>query len=135
MLRTRAGYEGLPALLKYPHLQVPQRVQLVRSFGNYLLDPPISLEPMIDYLNTKAGEPIEVKRAGVEVLSAGGTIAGRKAEDWLLGLLPWAEHAAKAGTISAAESTRLRRDASAAIDQLRKDRKTQESLRGLKTSH
>ena len=29
-LRTRPSYEGLPALLKYPHLTVAQRVKLIR---------------------------------------------------------------------------------------------------------
>jgi quinoprotein glucose dehydrogenase len=69
-LRTRPAYEGLPALLKYPHLSVAQRVKLIRSCGNYLLDPPISLDPIVKYLATPAGQPAEVKRAGAELLAA-----------------------------------------------------------------
>jgi hypothetical protein len=39
-LRTRPAYEGLPLLLKYPHLTMAQRVKLIHSGGNYLLDRP-----------------------------------------------------------------------------------------------
>lgn len=69
-LRTRPGYDKLPALLKYPHLTVPQRVLLIRSCGNYLLDPPIALAPIVAYLATPAGQVDEVKRAGAELLAA-----------------------------------------------------------------
>lgn len=69
-LRTRAAYEGLPALLKYPHLSVAQRIKLIRSCGNYLLDPPISLDPMVKYLASPAGQPAEVKQVGEELLAA-----------------------------------------------------------------
>lgn len=69
-LRTRPAYEGLPALLKYPHLSVAQRVKLIRSCGNYLLDPPISLDPIVKYLASPAGQPAEVKQVGAELLAA-----------------------------------------------------------------
>lgn len=69
-LRTRAAYDGLPMLLKYPHLTVPQRVELIRSCGNYLLDPAISLDPIVAYLASPAGRAAEVKRAGEELLAA-----------------------------------------------------------------
>ncbi len=51
VLRTRAGYEGLPNLLKYPHLTRGQRDKLIRSCGNYLLDPPIAPDPLFAYLD------------------------------------------------------------------------------------
>jgi len=69
-LRSRPAYEGLPELLRYPHLTVAQRVLLIRSFGNYLLDPPISLDPIVKYLASPAGQPEEVKRAGAELLAS-----------------------------------------------------------------
>jgi putative membrane-bound dehydrogenase-like protein len=118
-LRTRAAYEGLPVLLKYPHLKVEQRVKLLRSCGNYLLDPPISLDPIVAYLNTKAGEPLRVKLAGVELLAAGGTVKERKTEDWLLGLPSWAERAVKEGMIARDEETRLRAAVIAAVEKMR----------------
>lgn len=69
-LRSRPAYEGLPELLKYPHLTAAQRVKLIRSCGNYLLDPPISLDPIAAYLSSPAGQAAEVKQAGAELLAA-----------------------------------------------------------------
>jgi quinoprotein glucose dehydrogenase len=69
-LRSRAAYDGLPALLKYPHLTTPQRVKLIRSCGNYLLDPPISLAPLAAYLAAPAAQTDEIQRAGAELLAA-----------------------------------------------------------------
>jgi quinoprotein glucose dehydrogenase len=66
-LRTQPAYQGLPVLLKYPHLTVAQRMRLIRSCGNYLLDPPISLDPILAFL---ANQPEELKRAGAELLAA-----------------------------------------------------------------
>ena len=86
-LRTRPGAEAIPALLKYPHLTVAQRAGLVRSYGNYLLDPPVDLEPVMDYLLTNRTEALPVKMAGLEIVSLGGIARGTKAEAWLLSLL------------------------------------------------
>jgi putative membrane-bound dehydrogenase-like protein len=86
-LRTRPGADAVPALLRYPHLTVAQRAGLVRSYGNYLLDPPIDLEPLMDYLLANRDEALPVKRAGLEVVSLDGTARGAKAEAWLLSLL------------------------------------------------
>ncbi len=69
-LRVRSGFEGLPLLLKYPHLTVPQRARLIRSCGNYLLDPPVALDAIVAYLSTPAGQTAEVKQAGADLLAA-----------------------------------------------------------------
>ncbi|HEY7153251.1 MAG TPA: PVC-type heme-binding CxxCH protein [Gemmataceae bacterium] len=61
-MRTRAAYEGLPALLKYPHLKREQRVKLLRSCGNYLLDPPITLEPLRPQLSPQLIEDAELDK-------------------------------------------------------------------------
>ncbi|HEY7425351.1 MAG TPA: HEAT repeat domain-containing protein, partial [Gemmataceae bacterium] len=61
-LRTRAAYEGLPSLLKYPHLKNEQRVKLLRSCGNYLLDPPITLEPLRPQLSDRLIEEAELNK-------------------------------------------------------------------------
>jgi len=129
-LRTRAGYEALPSLLKYPHLTVEQRVKLIRSCGNYLLEPPISLDPIIAYLRTEGVGPAEVKlpkqhtalparklrqeaaevkQAGAELLSAGGTAPSDKAEAWLLGLLADEESSVRLSGIKAIGEMRMQR--------------------------
>src|SRR5207302_905193 len=95
--RSRAAYEALPGLLKNYHLTPDQRAALMRSFNNYLLDPPISLEPVADYLLTLPKAPPKgsevppklakelaaltpVKLAALEVLSTGG--AWRRGAGW-----------------------------------------------------
>lgn len=71
-LRTRPAAEALPQLLKYPHLNVQQRADVVRSYGNYLLDPPVSLDPVVDYLASLDKElryMPDYCRPGLEVLA------------------------------------------------------------------
>ncbi len=109
MLQTRAGYEGLPSLLKYPHLTVEQRVKLIRSCANYLLDPPISLDPIVAYLSGPAGAPPEVKQAGAELLSSGGTAPSDKSDAWLLGLLADSDENVRLAGIQAIQARRLQR--------------------------
>jgi putative membrane-bound dehydrogenase-like protein len=84
-LRTRAGYEGLPSLLKYPHLTREQRLKLIRSCGNYLLDPPISPDPLFAYLD-RADDGLLTEAIDVLTATPGGTrlIARR----FLAGKLP-----------------------------------------------
>jgi quinoprotein glucose dehydrogenase len=67
-LRTRPAADVIPHLLKYPHLSVKQRSDLLRSYNNYLLDPPVSLAPVLDYLTKNADEGRVVKLAAIEVL-------------------------------------------------------------------
>jgi putative membrane-bound dehydrogenase-like protein len=106
-LRTRPGAEAVPALLKYPHLSVAQRAGLVRSYGNYLLDPPVDLEPLMDYVLANRDEALPVKLAGLEVVSLEGTARGAKAEAWLLSLLDETDPGLRLALIKAVAATRL----------------------------
>jgi glucose/arabinose dehydrogenase len=86
-LRTRPAFEALPRLLNNPHLSGGQRAELVRSCGNYRLDPPVSLEPVVAWL---AGQPKEtpgVKKAMLEVLAAAGARGGKKGEAFARAML------------------------------------------------
>ncbi len=111
-LRTRAGYEALPALLKKYHLSNGQRASLVRSYSNYQLDPPVSLDPVADYLagvlKAKAKEdPVEIKLAALEVLSGGGALTGEKAQDLLLAMLTESDPGVRLSVIKALADTRV----------------------------
>src|SRR5262249_14012934 len=64
-LRTGAGVSSLPELVNNPHLKPVQRAELIKSFGNYLLDPPLTAEPLIDMLLAQQGAPTPVKMAGL----------------------------------------------------------------------
>lgn len=77
-LRIRPAAEAIPYLLKYPHLTIRQRADLLRSYGNYLLDPSISYAPLLDYLEKHADEPISVKLAALEVLIASRVLSAEK---------------------------------------------------------
>jgi len=107
MLRSRAGYEGLPSLLKYPHLTIEQRTKLIRSCGNYLLDPPISLEPIIAELRIPKASVGEVE-AVAELLSVGGTLRSKKIDDWLLELLTKPVDLVRDGVIEKAAASAYR---------------------------
>jgi quinoprotein glucose dehydrogenase len=106
-LRTRPGADAIPRLLANPHLSIAQRVDLIRSYANYLLDPPVSVEPMLQYLLSRADESGAVKLAGLEVLSSGGTLKDDKAGTWLLALLEDKDTSLRLATLNAVESTQL----------------------------
>jgi hypothetical protein len=38
-------------VLENPHLNTAQRIALLQSYNNYLVDPPVSLAPVLDYLS------------------------------------------------------------------------------------
>ena len=65
-LRTRAAAEALPRLLKSYHLTPAQKAELLRSYTNYLLDPPVKLDPVLEFLNAlphmTAGQPVTAKK-------------------------------------------------------------------------
>jgi quinoprotein glucose dehydrogenase len=116
-LRTRPAAEALPILLKNPHVSIPQRAALLHSYTNYLLDPPISLGPVADYLAANAAEAVPVQMAGLEVLSAVGALAkpnavlADKIQSLLLALLEEKEPPLRLAVIKAVEDNRARRAA------------------------
>jgi putative membrane-bound dehydrogenase-like protein len=86
-LRTRPGYEALPVLLKNEHLSDAQRADLIRSTANYLLDPPVSVEPIFALFPDTAMVSREVKRACLDLLATTGLAQGMASERWLARLL------------------------------------------------
>ena len=111
MLRMRPAAEALPALLKNVHLSDKQKAELLRSYDNYLLDPPISVEPALDYLLAHPKEPAEIKLAGLEVLSVNGALKSDKAGDWLLALLDDDNADIRVAVLKAIEDTKLNKAA------------------------
>jgi HEAT repeat protein/glucose/arabinose dehydrogenase len=121
--RGRAAVEALPALLQNVHLTTQQKAALVRSYQNYLLDPPISLEPLADYvarmprpprgvkITEKEAEELAsltpVKLAGLEVLACGGRLLGPRAQALLVDMLDDADPAVRAAVIHAVADAHL----------------------------
>jgi putative membrane-bound dehydrogenase-like protein len=111
MLRTRPAAEALPTMLKNVHLSDKQRADLLRSYNNYLLDPPVSVEPALEYLLAHPKEPALVQLAGLEVLSMNNALKGDKAGDWLLALLDETDPNVRVSVLKAIEETKLNKAA------------------------
>ena len=87
-LRTQAGGRRAAGTAPAARTSPPaQREALVRSYTNYQFDPPMSLDPLADYLARRPNEPLEVVRAAVEVFAASGDANAPKATRLVLGLL------------------------------------------------
>jgi quinoprotein glucose dehydrogenase len=105
-LRTKPAADALPELLLRPDITTAQRESLVRSYTNYEFDPPLSLDPLAEFLARRPNEPIEIVRAAVEVFAASGT-NNPKAASFVLGLLGKPDDAIRLVAIKAIEDTRL----------------------------
>ncbi len=69
MMRTRPAADAIPRVLENPHLSAAQSAALIRSYHNYVLDPPLSLAPLVVYLKAHPHEDSAVRLAGLDVLS------------------------------------------------------------------
>ena len=88
MMRTRFAYDALPIILRNEHLNANHRAELILSYNNYLLDPPISVDPAIDYLIEHPRDDIAVKLAGLEVLAAAvSPTKNEKVAEWVVAQL------------------------------------------------
>src|SRR5262245_26748490 len=106
-LRTKHGADGIPELLANPHVTTEQREDLVRSYTNYQSDPPLSLDPLADYLARRPNEPVSVLQAAVEVFAASGEANSPKATQLVLDLLNRPDEPTRISAIVAIESARL----------------------------
>lgn len=77
-LRSREAFDAVPALLKHHHVSTQQQAALVHSCVNYLLDPPVSLDPIVSAVSSD-GNPPAVVRALLEALATPGVVGGPKA--------------------------------------------------------
>ncbi|MBN9122837.1 MAG: HEAT repeat domain-containing protein [Planctomycetes bacterium] len=106
--RTRPGADALPELLLNPHVTAEQREALVRSYTNYQTDPPISLDPLADYLAKRPNEPVNVLLAAVDVFTASGDAIAPKATALVLNLLNRPDEPTRISAILAIESARMK---------------------------
>ena len=106
-LRTKPAADALPELLLQPHVTTDQREALVRSYTNYQTDPPVSLDPLADYLAKRPNEPVQVLLAAVDVFTASGDALAPKATQLVLNLLNRPEEPTRISAILAIEAARL----------------------------
>ena len=105
--RTKAAADALPQLLANPHLDPGQRADLIRSYANYLLDPPLSLEGLAGFTAARPTDPSEMKTAALEVLAATGSLGGPKATALVLALIDDADPSVRLAAVRAAEEGRV----------------------------
>ena len=114
--RTRPAADALPELLTNPHLGPNHRAMLIRSYTNYLFEPPLSLEPLATYLAARPNEPAAAKIAGLEVLAT--AVAGPKAAGYVLGSLSAKEPEVRLAAVAAVEQNRLKDGLPTLLDML-----------------
>src|SRR5262249_45572390 len=103
---TRPAVQLLPALLRNPHLKTAQRVALMKSFGNYLFDPPLGPDLLLEALKAQADQPAEVKKAGLEMLGSFGQVPSEKCAPLLLAWLVDSDPEMRLTAIRTAEQTK-----------------------------
>lgn len=87
VFRARPAAEAVPRLMANPHLTENDVQSLLRSYQNYQLDPPISLEPVLEWLERNPNAPAPTKQAALEGMSVTGTLKGELANKLLLDVL------------------------------------------------
>ena len=112
-LRTRAAVEGLGEFLSNPHLTDVQCAELVHSYLNYQLDPPVS----VDFLFGTKPRNIRQLEATLDVLAGAGQLQGKRAADWLVEVLEKLDGKPEARllVIAAVEKARLSEAAPALV--------------------
>ena len=108
---------------------------MIRSYSNYQVDPPISLQPLADYLASLSTDPpkdakpeqlVVVKLAALEVLSSNGAMNTDKARAALLGMLGEKNPDVRISVIQAIEEARVTQAVPLLIEMLAKsDAKTE----------
>lgn len=107
-LRIREGADAVPQLLNNPQANAAQREMLIASLNNYQLDPPISLDPLANYLALRTDESPGVVGAAVEVFAASPTgLDSPTARNVVLGLLSRTDPDVRVAAIRAVEGARL----------------------------
>jgi glucose/arabinose dehydrogenase len=83
VLRSRAAFDALPRLLDHMHVGAEQRADLIRSAAAYLLDPPVSLDPLVAWMAKQKSEQSDVRKALLQALGVPGVVQGTKAAGWI----------------------------------------------------
>ncbi|AMV28344.1 HEAT repeat protein [Gemmata sp. SH-PL17] len=107
-LRTKPAADAIPEIMLHPHVTPAQREALVRSYTNYQFDPPVSLDPLADYLTKRPNEPANVLLAAVDVFTASGTALAPRAVNLVLDLLSRPDEMTRLSAIVAIESARIK---------------------------
>jgi putative membrane-bound dehydrogenase-like protein len=86
-MRTKEAFAILPTLLKHEHVTASQRAELIRSLANYQFEPPVSLDPIAEFVAGRKKETSDVKKALLSVLATPGVSGGKKCDEWSRSML------------------------------------------------
>jgi quinoprotein glucose dehydrogenase len=95
-LRTRAAAERIPDLLRNYHVKPEQKVAIIRSYVNYQLDPPVSVELLSEFLDNLPAQPNKkvtqgqlnsMRLAALDVLAMHGKIDSNRLKTTLIDML------------------------------------------------
>ncbi len=94
--RTREAADKVTLLLKNYHVKPEQKVILIRSITQYQLDPPVSLDPLVKFLDELPGSPTKkiteaqinsMRLAALDVLATAGKIESAHFKSTLISML------------------------------------------------
>jgi putative membrane-bound dehydrogenase-like protein len=135
--RSREAAQALGPLLKNYHLTVAQRIDLIRSYNHFQLDPPVSLRPLADYLAQLDADPPKeikpdqlaaVKLAAIEVLSTNGAMNTDKARSLFAAMLGQKSPQLRLAVIQAIDTGRVTQAAPLLVEMLGKSDSTAERI-------
>ncbi len=129
-LRTRPGVEALPDLLLNPHLHPGQRVALIKSFGNYLFDPPLGPDLLVKVLEQQANQPADVRKAGLQMLGLFGSAKSPQLVSLLLRWIDDPDPEMRLTVIQAVEQTKLVEAMPQLLKQIDDENRSPTELRG-----
>src|ERR1051325_734191 len=127
-LRTREAADKLPALLKNYHVKPEQKVALIRCFTYYQVEPPVSLEPLVQFLDDLPAEPTKtitqgqlnaMKLAALDVLATAGKIESDRVKKTLLAMLKTDDARTRSAILQTIADARLISAAPILVEQLK----------------
>ena len=126
-LRTREAADKLPVLLNKYHLKPEQKVALIRSYAYYQLDPPISVEPLVEFLDKLPTAPTKkanqsqlnaMKLAALDVLATFGKVDSDRVKTTLLAMLKTSDPASRQAILQTIADAKLTTAVPILLDQL-----------------
>lgn len=135
-LRTREAAEGLPTLLKNYHLKSEQKVMLIRCYTSYQLEPAVSLDPLVKFLDdlpTQGTKKVtetqlnSMRLAALDVLATAGKVNSDRVKTTLLAMLKTDDAKTRQAILQTIAEARLLTAAPILIGQL--DAATEDAMR------
>jgi putative membrane-bound dehydrogenase-like protein len=127
-LRTREAAEKIPELLKNYHVKPEQKVGLIRSYLQYQVDPPVSVEPLAKFLDDLPEQPTKkvtlgqlnsMRLAALDVLAAHGKVDADRVKNVLLAILKDDDIKARSALLQTIGEARLTSAAPLLLDLLK----------------